>query len=108
MIHSSCDVFPRGIHDDYRFLLIKRPGSLVLSETKFPCASRVVSNLSLVRPANWFWSSRITADSSLKPLVTDPITRFFPSRTYSFFSIAPSCPHSQYTKQNAETTTCRS
>src|SRR5437764_15008330 len=86
MIHSSCDVFPRGIHDDYRFLLIKRPGSLVLSETKFPCASRVVSNLSLVRPANWFWSSRITADSSLKPVVTEPMIRRLPSRMYFFSS----------------------
>src|SRR5437667_8170807 len=90
MIHSSWDVFPRGIHDDYFFLLINRPGSLVSMETKLPCASRVVSNLSLVRPNMWPSSSRTTEDSSLKPLVTDPITRFFPSRTYSFFSIAPS------------------
>jgi hypothetical protein len=68
-------------------LPIKRPGSGELAETKLPCPSRVVRTLSLVRPVISFFSSRTTADVSLKPLVTDAMMRRFPSRTKSFFSM---------------------
>src|SRR5437870_7793083 len=76
-----------GIDDHYFFRLISKPGSLELREAKLPCSSRVQWNRSLVRPRVWPSSSRTTEDSSSKPVVTDPMTRRFPSRTYSFFSI---------------------
>jgi hypothetical protein len=51
---------------------------LVLEHREVPnWSSRVVSNLSLVRPANWFWSSRTTEDSSEKPVVTEPMISAF-------------------------------
>jgi hypothetical protein len=59
--------FGGRISEGYFFGLIRRPGSALLIETKLPCASRVVPNLSLVRPANSFCSSRTTDVSSLKP-----------------------------------------
>src|SRR5208283_4070888 len=60
-----------------------RPASAELIETKLPWSSRVVSYRSLVRPESLLSSSRTTADSSLKPLVTDPMIRRFPSRMNS-------------------------
>src|ERR1019366_2237178 len=70
----------------YFFRLIRRPGSGELMETKLPWLSRVVRNFSLVRPVSWFFSSRTTDDVSMKPLVTEPMIRRFPSRTYFFSS----------------------
>ena len=64
----------------------KRPASSELMLTKFPCPSRVVSYLSLVRPESLLSSSRTTADVSLKPLVTDPMICRLPSRTYFLLS----------------------
>src|SRR5260221_1784892 len=64
-----------------------KPGSAVLTETSLPCPSRVVPNRSLTLPITWSCSSRtrVSNDPS-KPVVTDPISLFFPSRTYAFFS----------------------
>jgi hypothetical protein len=77
----------------YFFRLIRRPGSEELMDTKFPRPSRAVWNLSLVRPVISFFSSRTTADVSLKPVVTEPMIRCLPSRMYFFSSdmLSP-CP----------------
>ena len=66
---------------------IKSPGSGESMETTFPCASRVVRNLSLVRPAMRFRSSRTMRDVSLYLVVTEPMILRVPSRMNSFFSM---------------------
>jgi hypothetical protein len=65
-------------------------------ETRLPCPSRVVWNRSLVRPIILLPSSRSTEDVSLKPVVTEPMILRFPSRTYSFFSLAHLPPGEVY------------
>jgi hypothetical protein len=71
-------------------LRISRPGSAELIETRLPLLSRVVRNLSLVRPVIWFRSSRTMLEVSLYPVVTEPMILRLPSRTKSFFSMVAS------------------
>ena len=66
-------------------------------ETRFPCASRVVRNLSLVRPVIWFRSSRTMLDVSPYPVVTEPMILRLPSRMKSLFGVG--CLQLQYTEQ---------
>jgi len=71
---------------------MRKPGSAELVETSFPCVSRVVLNRSFVRPAMSFCSSHTTDEVSVYPVVTEPIMRRLPSRTYVLLSdILPSC-----------------
>src|SRR5450631_3654638 len=63
-------------------------------DTKLPWSSRVVSYRSLVRPESLLSPSRTMADSSLKPLVIEPMICRLPSRTYSFLS--DMCPPTVY------------
>jgi hypothetical protein len=58
-----------------------RQGSEELIEIRLPLLSRVVRNLSFVRPVISFRSSLTRLDESLYPVVTEPMILRLPSRT---------------------------
>jgi hypothetical protein len=58
-----------------------RQGSEELIEIRLPLLSRVVRNLSFVRPVMSFPSSLTRLDESLYPVVTEAMILRLPSRT---------------------------